>query len=62
MASLFGGAKTPTLPPIPPPAPLPDDNAILAAKRATIQQAMVRSGRLSTILTDGQGQSQKLGS
>lgn len=59
MAGLFG-AKTATPPPIPAPAPLPDDNAIAAAKRAAIQQQMMRSGRMSTILT-GDNTGTKLG-
>lgn len=59
MGGLFG--KTPSPPPIPPPAPLPDQTAINAAQQRSVQAAMLRSGRLSTILTDAQGQQQKLG-
>ena len=59
MGGLFG--KSPSPPPIPPPAPLPDDSAIQQAQQRAVQAAMLRSGRLSTILTDAQGNQQKLG-
>jgi hypothetical protein len=60
MGGLFSGPKVPAPPPVPAPAPLPDDAAIAAAKRAAIQQQMMRSGRLSTILT-GDDTGTKLG-
>lgn len=55
MAGLFG--KTPAPPPISAPAPMPDNSspAVLEAQRKAAADAMARSGRTSTILTDTSG-------
>lgn len=52
----FGGGA-PSPPPPPPVAPMPDlnDPAVLAAQQQAAQAAMSRSGRLSTILSQGSG-------
>ena len=58
----FGHAPQP--PPPPPPQPMPDlqDPALLADRRRVLEQAMARSGRLSTIFTDDNSyRSDKLG-
>lgn len=49
---IFGGPPKPPRPE--PPLPMPDlnDPAILAAKRRTLEAAVGRSGRASTMLTD----------
>lgn len=53
VSTLFSGPPKP--PPIPPPQPMPDllDPAIATARRRTLQAAIARSGRLSTILSGG---------
>lgn len=63
MTKLFGGspsvaAPPPPPPPPPPPAPMPDpeDPTLLANKRRKVAAASVRSGRASTILSDGGGE------
>ena len=60
MGSIFGGRPSaPTLPPPPPPppppAPLPDENSPLAKaeRKKKAASAVSRSGRMSTILSDG---------
>lgn len=58
MGGLFSGPKAPA--PLPPPAPLPDDQAINRAQRSAVQMQMMRSGRMSTILTN-QADNTKLG-
>lgn len=52
MSGLFG--KTPTPPPIAPPAVMPviGDEAVAKAKKNAIASAQQRGGRASTILTD----------
>lgn len=54
MAGLFGGS-TPSPPPLPPPVPMPDPAAQDAAKKKSIAAQQARSGRMSTILTQGNG-------
>lgn len=54
---LFGGNDKPAAPaaPVleaPTPMPLPDDEAVAAAKRRSIAAQMQRSGRQSTLLTN----------
>ncbi len=60
MGGLFGGAPSaPSIPPPPPPPPppapmpVPDDESAKKAKRRSIASQQGRSGRLSTILSDG---------
>lgn len=43
----------PPPPPPPPPMPEPDDEAAKKARRRSIDEQRSRSGRLSTILTEG---------
>lgn len=50
MSDLFGGG-TPAPPPIKAPAPIPDQDAILAQKRRAMAAQSATSGRSSTILT-----------
>lgn len=55
-SSLFGGGDKPQAPPAPvleppTPMPMPDDEAVAAAKRRSIAAQMQRSGRQSTLLT-----------
>lgn len=61
MDALFGGRPKPPAPP--PPQPIPDleDPAIMAKKRRTLESAMVRSGRQSTVLTGDEYGGDKLG-
>lgn len=47
-------------PPVEPPTPLPDDEAMRKARRRSITSQMARRGRASTILTD-QGTGDALG-
>ncbi|WP_157622975.1 hypothetical protein [Solimonas soli] len=50
--NLFGGATPP--PPRPDPVvPMPDEEALAAAKRRSIAQQRARGGRANTILSDG---------
>lgn len=53
MKNLMGGAKPQPQPTIPPPVqiPLPDDEAVKAAKKKSLAAQKGRSGRQSTILT-----------
>jgi len=63
MGGILSGPKTPAPPPLPPPAPMPlpeDDAATEQARRRKIAETQRRSGRQSTILSDGGG-SEKLG-
>lgn len=50
MSELFGGSAPPT-PAIKPPAPIPDQDAILAQKRLAMAAQSANSGRASTILS-----------
>jgi len=53
---LFGGGKSAPAPTQGPQVmPLPDDQAILDARKRSIAAQMKRGGRTSTILTDGGG-------
>ena len=53
---LFGGGKSAPAPTQTPQVmPLPDDQAILDARKRSIAAQMKRGGRTSTILTDGSG-------
>lgn len=54
MGGLFSKPKTPEAPPPPKPVRMPveTDPAIAQAAQRTRQAAMMRQGRLSTILTD----------
>lgn len=57
-------ANTPAPPPpIPAPAPMPtiDDAAVQAAKKRALLASQSTTGRASTILSSGQGASDKLG-
>lgn len=57
-----GSAPKPLSPPDPLPIPDLNDPAILAQRRRRLDDAMSRSGRLSTVLTDSGGySSDKLG-
>lgn len=51
MTKLF----SPSLPKPKPPAPMPDEDAIMAAKRRAVAQQMSKSGRDSTILSNREG-------
>lgn len=56
VGGILGGADVPKVPdaPVvtpPTPIPLPDDEAVAAAKRRSIAKQMQRSGRASTMLT-----------
>ena len=52
MAGMFGKAKTPP-PPKPVRQPVETDPEVLAAARRTREGALRRTGRLSTMLTEG---------
>ena len=52
MASLFGKTPAMPVPPKPTRMPVETDPDILAAGRRTRQAALMRKGRLSTIMTD----------
>ncbi len=52
MGGLFGGAKSPKLPPVAPVAPMPDPAATEAEKRKSMARKSLTSGRQSTFLTD----------
>jgi len=57
MGALFGGSKTPSAPPLPPPLPAPPTTGSPEVQRAR-EEARARaalSGRQSTILTSSQG-------
>lgn len=63
MGGILGGGKAPSPPPLPPPAPMPlpeDTEATQAARRRKIAETQQRSGRMSTILSEG-GNVEKLG-
>lgn len=53
MTGLFSKPEKPKPPPPPAVMPDPDDDTILQAKRRRTAAAQARSGRLSTILSDG---------
>lgn len=65
MGGLFSSPKAPPPPPPPPPpTPLPvpeDDVEIRKARRRKIAEQRNRSGRASTILTRGGGNTETLG-
>lgn len=49
MSGLFGGPK-PTMPKIEPPTPLPDEEALTAARKRTVARVAKSSGAASTNL------------
>lgn len=53
MASLLSGPKAPPAPAAPTIMPTPDDDALAAARKRKMAADMSRSGRVSTILSDG---------
>lgn len=53
LGTLFSGPPTPPQPPAPTPMPDLQDPAILAAQKLASTAAQARSGRASTILTQG---------
>lgn len=60
MGGLFKAPKAPVVPP-PAPMPVPNDEAVVAAKKKTVSAARTRGGRQSTILTDFGQAGDKLG-
>jgi hypothetical protein len=55
MGSLFAKPEKPKPPPPPAVMPDADDDQIEAAKRRRMAQQLARSGRMSTILSEGAG-------
>lgn len=55
MGSLFGKPEKPKPPPPPAPMPDEDDEQLRIAKRRRTAQTLARSGRMSTILSEGSG-------
>ena len=53
MTSLFSTPKTPTLPKIKEPDPMPDSEAAAEAKRKKLAARSAQSGRESTFLSEG---------